>query len=92
MGAFALLRLGETEEATEWMTTSMMHAPQDSIIQYNGACFFSLAGEVERALDCLENCLIKVGNVSREWLKHDSDMDNVRADPRFEEIISRFPE
>jgi len=92
MGAFALLRLGKTEEATKWMTTSLMNAAMDSIIQYNGACFFSLAGDVERALDCLENCLIKVGNISREWLKHDSDMDNVRAHPRFEKIISRFPE
>ncbi len=92
MGAFALLRLGKAEEATEWMTTSMMNAPQDSIIQYNGACFFSLAGEIEHALNCLENCLVKVGNISREWLRHDSDMDNVRSDPRFEEIISRFPE
>jgi tetratricopeptide (TPR) repeat protein len=92
MGAFALLRLGQLDEATEWMTTSMMNAPKDSIIQYNGACFFSLAGDVERALDCLENCLVKVGNISREWLMHDSDMNNVRDHPRFEEIISRFPE
>jgi TolB-like protein/Flp pilus assembly protein TadD len=91
MGAFALLRLGETEEATEWMTRSMQNAPMDSIIQYNGACFFSLAGDVERALDCLENCLVKVGNISHEWLKHDSDMDNLRTHPRFDEIISRFP-
>ena len=92
MGAFALLRMGEIEEASEWMNTSLLNAPMDSIIQYNGACFFSLAGDVERALDCLENCLIKVGNISREWLKHDSDMDNVRAHPRFKEIIHRFPE
>jgi adenylate cyclase len=92
MGAFALVRLGETEEATEWMEKSMQNAPMDSIIQYNGACFFSLAGDVERALDCLENCLVKVGSISREWLKHDSDMDMIRDHPRFGEIISRFPE
>jgi len=36
------LRLGETEEATEWMSTSLRNAPMDSIIQYNGACFYSL--------------------------------------------------
>ena len=92
MGAFALVRLGETEEATEWMERSMQNAPMDSIIQYNGACFFSLAGDAERALDCLENCLVKVGNISREWLAHDSDMDNLRSHPRFEEVISLFPE
>ncbi len=92
MGAFALLRLGQTEEAIKWMSTSMSNAPMDSIIQYNGACFFSLAGEVDHALDCLENCLIKVGNISREWLIHDSDMDNIRSHPRYKEITKSFPE
>jgi len=92
MGAFALLRLGEVEEAKKWMSTSMKNAPMDSIIQYNGACFFSLSGDVEHALDCLENCLIKVGNISREWLVHDSDMDNIRGHPRYEQVISSFPE
>jgi len=92
MGAFALLRLGEAEEAKRWMAASMENAPMDSIIQYNGACFFSLAGDVEHALDCLENCLIKVGNINREWLEHDSDMDNIRHHPRYQEIIKTFSE
>ena len=92
LGAFALLRLGEDKEAKEWMSMSMNNAPMDSIIQYNGACFFSLAGDVEHALDCLENCLIKVGNISREWLMHDSDMDNIRENPRYAAIIASFPE
>jgi adenylate cyclase len=92
MSAFALLRLGEVEEAKKWMSISLEKAPMDSIIQYNGACFYSLAGEVELSLDCLENCLIRVGNISREWLMHDSDMDNVRDHPRFADIIKSFPE
>jgi len=92
MGAFALLRLGQVEEATQWMTTSMENAPLDSIIQYNGACFFALSGNVEQALNCLENCLIKVGNISREWLIHDSDMDNIRDHPRYPNIIASFPD
>ncbi|MGD9020186.1 MAG: tetratricopeptide repeat protein [Lysobacterales bacterium] len=91
MGAFALLRQGFDVEAAEWMVRSLQHAPMDSIIQYNGACFFALAGEQERALDCLENCLVKVGNINREWLEHDSDMDNIRDHPRFTEIIRTFP-
>jgi len=92
MGAFALLRLGHLEEARTWMTTSMKNAPMNSIIQYNAACFFSLAGDADQALDCLEHCLIKVGSINREWLEHDSDMDNIRHYPRYEKIISRFPE
>jgi len=92
MGAFALLRLGQVEEAVKWMKTSMKNAPMDSIIQYNGACFFSLAGDYEHALDCLENCLIKVGNINREWLIHDSDMDNIRNHPRYDQIVRNFPD
>jgi len=92
MGAFALLRLGQTGESVKWMSTSLKNAPMDSIIQYNGACFFSLAGDVEQALDHLEHCLIKVGNISREWLEHDSDMDNIRNHPRYAEIIESFPD
>jgi len=92
MGAFALLRLGQPKEAGQWMSASLKNAPMDSIIQYNGACFFSLAGDVEHALDCLEHCLIKVGNINREWLEHDSDMDNIRNHPRYAQIISKFPE
>ena len=91
MGAFALQRLGETEEAKKWMSTSLTNAPMDSIIQYNGACFYSLAGDIEDSLDCLENCLIKVGNISQEWLDHDSDMDNIRSHHRYKEIIKLFP-
>jgi adenylate cyclase len=90
MGAFALERLGEQEEANQWMLASVRNAPMDSIIQYNAACFYSLAGEVERALDCLENCLFKVGSISRDWLENDSDMDNIRDHPRFEKILKRF--
>lgn len=92
MGAFALLRLGQVDEARKWMSTSMKNAPMDSIIQYNGACFFSLAGDVDHALDCLENCLIKVGSINREWLTHDSDLNNIRDHPRYEDIIRNFPD
>jgi len=90
MGAFALVRLGEKEEAEEWMRASVVNAPFDSIIQYNAACFYSLLGEVDTALDCLENCLVKVGSINREWLQNDSDIDNIRDHPRFKTILDNF--
>jgi adenylate cyclase len=92
MGAFALLRLGEREEAQRWMKASVDRAPMDSIVQYNAACLYSLAGEAEKSLDCLENCYLKVGNLNREWLMHDSDLDNVRDHPRFAKILALFPD
>lgn len=92
LGAFALLRLGHREEALRWMQTSMEKAPMDSIVQYNAACFYALAEEADKALDCLQNCLIKVGNISREWLEHDSDLDPLRDHPRFGRIVAMFPD
>jgi adenylate cyclase len=87
LGAFALLRLGEKAEAEHWMQRSTDSAPRDSIVQYNATCFYALIGEKEKALDCLERCLIKVGNISNEWLEHDSDLDSIRSEPRFREIV-----
>jgi TolB-like protein/Flp pilus assembly protein TadD len=89
MGAFALLRLGEKKTAEKWMAESIRRAPEDSIIQYNAACFYGLSGDVEKCLEQLENCAFKVGNVNREWLENDSDLDSVRGHPRFEEILRR---
>ena len=90
MGAFALLRLGEREEAIKWMEESVRKAPTDSIVHYNAACLYALAGDVEKSIDCLENCRFRVGNLNREWLLHDSDLDSVRAHPRFAEILDSF--
>lgn len=87
LGAFALLRLGESEEAERWMLKSLEAAPRDSIVHYNATCFYALAGEKEKALDCLERCLVRVGNISREWLEHDSDLDIIRSEPRFRDIV-----
>jgi adenylate cyclase len=92
MGAFALLRLGQPEEGGQWMQASMEKAPRDAIVHYNASCFYALAGEIEKSLDCLENTQYRVGGLNREWLLHDSDLDNVRDHPRFIELLKSFPD
>ena len=92
MGAFALLRLGEEEEAIRWMEQSVEKAPMDSIVHYNAACLYALAGKLDKSIDCLENCHLKVGSLNREWLMHDSDLDGIRKHPRFAEILALFPD
>ena len=85
------MRMGEREEAARWMKESLQRAPMDSIVNYNAACFYALAGDVEKSLDCLENCYLKVGGLNREWLVNDSDLDGVRSHPRFAKIVAAFP-
>jgi TolB-like protein/thioredoxin-like negative regulator of GroEL len=91
MGAFGLLRLGEHDEAGEWMNASLKNAPKDAIIHYNAACFYALAGNIEKAMDCLEECMFKVGNLNREWLLHDSDLNGIRDHPRFAKLMAAIP-
>jgi TolB-like protein/Flp pilus assembly protein TadD len=91
MGAFALVRLGRREEAMKWMEASVRNSPKDPVVNYNSACFYALNGEPEKALDCLENCVLKVGMLNREWLEHDSDWDSLRDHPRFQQLLSTFP-
>lgn len=87
LGAPALLRLGETEKANRWMKISLDRAPRDPIVLYNAACFFSMAGDHEKAIECLEKCFLRAGTINPDWLKNDSDLDNIRGLERFISLI-----
>jgi adenylate cyclase len=91
LGAPALLRLGEKDEAIDWMQTSVARAPGDPIVLYNAACFYALSGDVEKALDSLKRCFFKAGTINPDWLENDSDLDNIRMEPGYADIVSRVP-
>lgn len=85
-GAIGLFRLGQKEESLEWMRLAEESAVEDSDRFYNIACFYSLAGEVDRAFDALERS-IESGKTDIEWLLNDSDLDNLRDDARFKDLL-----
>jgi TolB-like protein/Flp pilus assembly protein TadD len=89
MRAVSLCRLGRAKEGLEWAERALTMDPEDAGVRYNAACLFSLAGKVERALDCLESAMA-VGFGNREWLARDPDLDAVRSNPRFQELIGRL--
>ena len=41
------------------------------------------------ALDCLESA-VESGLTQRGWLEHDSNLDLVRGDPRFQALLKRL--
>ncbi len=88
LGAPALLRMGETEKANRWMEHSLDMAPRDPIVAYNAACFYSMAGNHEKAVDCLEKCYLRAGTINSDWLKNDSDLDNIRGLDRFIRLMA----
>jgi adenylate cyclase len=54
---------------------------------YNLACFHSVAGRVNEALELMKKAL-DLGFLHREWYLTDSDLENVRRDPRFEQLMA----
>lgn len=70
------------------MQASLDNAPRDPIVLYNAACFFSMAGSEEDALNCLDKCFLKAGTINPDWLKNDSDLDNIRGSERFARLLA----
>ena len=85
--ATALAALGESERAKEWLARALAIDPDDLINCYNAACTYSLLGELDRAIDLLEVCLKQVGNDFKRWFKNDSDLDPIRAHPRYARLL-----
>ena len=74
MGANGLVALGEKEKGLEWARRARAIAPDEAMLLYNLGCIYSLAGEIDEALDCLEKG-IAFGLTQKGWYEHDSNLD-----------------
>jgi TolB-like protein/Tfp pilus assembly protein PilF len=88
-GASALAALGERQRSLEWASRILDKAGDDALVLYNLACLYSLAGEVTSALDSLERSY-DAGLADPEWMRQDSDLDNIRHHPRYKELVRRM--
>ncbi len=82
MGANGRVALGEREAGLEWARRARELAPEEAMLLYNLGCIYSLAGEVDEALDCLE-AAVNHGVTQKGWYEHDSNLDPLRRHPRF---------
>jgi predicted esterase len=72
------------DDAVQWQYWSVVNS-EPPAGQYNLACYYSLAGNVDAALYWLQVAAEKEG-VDAAWAAQDSDLDQVRADPRWARI------
>jgi serine/threonine protein kinase/Tfp pilus assembly protein PilF len=86
LGAGALLKTGDRQRCLEWVNRALALDPQEPLTLYNVACTYSLLGQGEQAIDCLEQA-VRYGYRHRQWLEHDSDLDNLRQHPRFQVLL-----
>ena len=87
LGAIALAELGELDRARDWAARAIAIDPDDVLTQYNGACFYSLVGDHDRAIDLLLAVLPRVDRQTKEWVKYDSDLNPLRDNPRFAKVL-----
>ena len=64
------------------------NAPEDYLWgkHYNLACYEAMAGATDAALEHLRSALELNRDQVMKWLPHDTDLDSLRGDPRFEEL------
>jgi tetratricopeptide (TPR) repeat protein len=89
LGGGALIQLGERERALEWATRAMVIDPGDSAVLYNVACVYALGGLVDEALSALEQST-QNGFGHKAWIENDSDLDNIRGNPRFTALLQKL--
>ncbi len=56
--------------------------PKNPLVFYNLACSYSLTGELDRALEALDQAL-RLGYRDFNWLAKDPDLKKLRANPAF---------
>ena len=77
-------RLGRLEEYEEQINIARELSAEEN--EYNRACLEAIAGNVEPAISLLRVAMEK-HQVQREWVRRDPDLESIRDDPRFKELI-----
>jgi len=88
--AIALHYLGKDEEAIAELKEAIWLNPRSFKAYYNLACYYSLLNQVDLAIENLQ-LSIEYGYSNWDWIEKDPDLNNIRRDPRYKEIISQRP-
>jgi serine/threonine protein kinase len=84
--AIDLALLGKKDDAIKEAARAIELNPTDPLMQYNAACFYSNIGEKNLAIETLKNA-ITAGYQDYEWIKRDSDLDSIRNEAKFIELM-----
>ena len=84
--AISLLMAEKIDEAKREAAKALELNPSDLLMLYNAACFYARLGEKMLALKTLKDALT-AGYENYESLKRDSDLDNIRNEPEYIELL-----
>ncbi len=87
-GVSALVRLGERDRALEWADRALLLDPDNRNLRYNMSCAMIQMKEFDRGLALLDAVVKDANRQALEWFKVDTDLDPIRADPRFIKLMA----
>lgn len=77
------------EKARDLSVRALEIDPNQPVVQYNLACFYAREGRKKEALGALERAF-HYGFSNRAWMEKDSDLESIRAEPEYSEMIRRY--
>lgn len=84
--AFAQLDAGDAAAGRATMEETLVQTEEVWGRHYNVACYLALAGAHDAAFEHLRTAIDLDRDKVMKWLPEDSDLDPLRADPRFQEL------
>jgi adenylate cyclase len=89
-GSSSLIMLGEIDRGKDWLQRALLLDPDNIMVMYNSACSLTWKNaDLQGALDLLEQYFERLespGNILHAEI--DPDMDPIRDDPRFVQMIA----
>lgn len=85
---YAYFELGQFNQAKAWMNKTLQKFPEEGNF-YDAACLYSLMKLPAQSIIYLDSAFIK-GYRNFEHLVKDDDLDNVRNQPEFKALITRW--
>lgn len=77
---------GKMEQAKQEMAKALELSSGDPRTLYTAACFYAMRGEIQPALETFKQAL-EAGYMNYEWIKRDPDLNNIRSEPDFVELM-----
>jgi len=82
-------KYGELEKARQPIGQALALAPKDVNVQSMAAEVYAVTGDKQKALDCLKSAI--EGGYSHFEIEADPELDSLRNDPRYREIMAEKP-
>ena len=82
-------RLGDWEKGLGVDRQLVRLVPENPTVHYNLACSLAILGHTDEALDALERA-VRLGYCDPDYMVEDSDLESLRREPRFHELVSRL--